>query len=181
VTPFTLEEIMRGTRYHEAGHAVAVYYHGYLITGVSVSDGTFITNYRAKALDGWTDQWRVACITMAGMLADQRAMWGEMSPEPWATFLADAEEAVEAEAEFYGDDVPRDDRSVLLHLFGQMADDPVGDDPAESYRIVVEDSRQLVTDHWTEIEAVARALEQKGTLDGPEVTRIIERARRSDG
>jgi hypothetical protein len=49
-----------------------------------------------------------------------------------------------------------------------------------SYQIVEEDSPQLVTDHWVEIEAVAGALEQKRALDGPEVMLIIEQASRSD-
>lgn len=49
-----------------------------------------------------------------------------------------------------------------------------------SYRIVVEDSRRLATDHWIEIEALARALEQKGTLEGPEIISIIEQASRNE-
>jgi hypothetical protein len=116
---------------------------------------------------------------MAGLLAEQQAMFGEMRPEPWADFLADAQEALEAEV--YDDDLPPDDHSTLLRLLRQMCNDPMGDDPAEYYRIVVEDSRHLVTDHWAEIEAVAHALETKGALDGPEVTLIIERAKRIDG
>jgi len=44
------------------------------------------------------------------------------------------------------------------------------------------DTRKLVSEHWAEIEAVARALEEKnGTLDGPEVVRIIEQANRASG
>jgi hypothetical protein len=35
-------------------------------------------------------------------------------------------------------------------------------------------------DHWTEIEALALALEQKGTLEGPEVIRIIEQASQNE-
>jgi hypothetical protein len=84
VTPFSLEEIMRGTRYHEAGHAIAAYHHGYPITGVRVTDAECITNYRSRypspEFGGWAELWREACITMAGLLADQRAMWGEMRP-----------------------------------------------------------------------------------------------------
>jgi ATP-dependent Zn protease len=82
--PFSLEELMRITRYHEAGHAVAAYHHGYPINGVSVTDAECIINYRtpnpSSVFYGWADLWREACITMAGLLADQRAMWGEMRP-----------------------------------------------------------------------------------------------------
>ena len=82
--PFSLEELMRITRYHEAGHAVAAYHHGYPINGVSVTDAECTINYRtpnpSSMFYGWADLWREACITMAGLLADQRAMWGEMRP-----------------------------------------------------------------------------------------------------
>src|SRR5215212_1248219 len=125
MTQFSLEEIMRGTRYHEAGHAVAAYHHGFPITSVSVTDAECITNYRTKypnsEFRGWADLWREACVTMVGPLADQRAMWGEMRPEPWAEFLAflgDAEMVLEAEV--YDDDLPPDDHSTLLQLLQQM-------------------------------------------------------------
>jgi hypothetical protein len=170
---------MRGTRYHEAGHDVAAYHHGYLITGVTVTDTECVATYRSPypspEFGGWGELWREACITMAGLLADQRAMWGEMRPEPCANFLADAKEAVESEAELHVDDLPPDDHSTLLRLLRQMGDGSMGDDPAKYYRLVVESSGQLVSDHWTEIDAVARALEQNAMLDGPEVVRIIER------
>jgi hypothetical protein len=87
---------------------VVAYHHGYPITRVSVTDAECITNYRTKhpnsVFRGWADLWREACVTMAGPLADQGAMFGEVRPEPWAEFLADAEEALIAEV--YGDDLP---------------------------------------------------------------------------
>ena len=183
MTVFSLEELMRIIRYHEAGHAIAAYHHGCLITRVSVTDAEYITDYRSPAFGGWVELWGEACITMAGILAEQLAMYGEVSPEePWAdilAFLGDEEEALEAEVYYH--DLLDDDHSTLVRLLQQMGNDPMGDDPAEYYRIVVMDSRQLVTDHWTEIDAVARALEQKHTLDGQEVVRIIERTMRAVG
>jgi len=179
MTSYSWTEIMRGTRYHEAGHAVAAYYHGYAITRVIATDEQWITYYRRPAFGGWADSWREACIIMAGQLADQRASWGKMRPEPWADFLENAEAALEALD--YGEEWMRCDHTDLLQLLRQMGEVQLGTEPAASYRIVVEDSQQLVSDHWTEIEAVARALEQKSTLDGPEVVLIIERASRSDG
>jgi hypothetical protein len=141
--------------------------------------GVYILVCLRTRYEGWADSWREACVTMAGLLADQRAMWGEMRPAPWAEFLADAEAELEVVED--GEEWLRGDHTDLLQLLRQMSADWTGREPEESYRIVVEDSRQLVTDHWVEIEAVACALEQKGALDGPEVMLIIERASRSDG
>jgi hypothetical protein len=112
MTPFSLEEIMRVTRYHEAGHAVAAYHHGYLITGVTVSDEVCKTYFRRPIFDGWADSWREACVTMAGSLADQCAMWGEMRPVLWAEFLAEAEAELEVVED--GEDWLRGDHSDLL-------------------------------------------------------------------
>jgi ATP-dependent Zn protease len=182
VTSFSLEEIMRGTRYHEAGHAVAAYHHGYPITGVTVTDAECIVSYRTpnpgSEFYSWVDLWREACITMAGLLADQRAMFGEMRPESWADFLANAEAELEVVEE--GEEWLRGDHSDLLQLLQQMSADPKETKREELYRIVVEDSQQLVSDHWTEIEAVARALEQKSTLEGSGVILIIEQASRKE-
>ena len=97
---------------------------------------------------------------------------------PWAEFLAEAEAELEVVEE--GEDWLRGDHSDLLRLLRQMSADWTGREPEESYQIVVEDSQQLVMDHWTEIEALAHALEQKSTLEGPEVIRIIEQAIRKE-
>ncbi len=172
MTPYDWAKLMRGTRYHEAGHAVAAYLHGYEITRVTVTDEEYMTNYRRLALGGWAESWREACVTMAGQLADQCASWGEMRPRPWAEFLAEAETGLE---ELVYDEEMRTDDTDLLLLLREMSADPVGDDLEESYRIVVEETRQLVSEHWTEIEAVACALEEKKILDGPEVVRLIEK------
>jgi len=116
---------------------------------------------------------------MAGLLAEHYAAWGEMGPEPWwAEFLVEAEQ----QQELVGDDEDWmiGEYSELLQLLQQMNSDRMDPEPEGAYRIVEEDTRRLVTDHWVEIEAVAGALEQKGALDGPEVMLIIERASRSD-
>lgn len=159
---------IRGTRYHEAGHAV--------------TDQGGRTEYLHPEPDGWAngwaDAWREACITMAGPLAGQRAVWGEMRPESWDEFLWEAEERLQLiESGF--DWLRGTDHCELLPLLYQMGDDPeMGAEPEESYRIVVEHSGQLVTRLWAEIEAVARALEEYNTLDGTEVVRIIEQTTR---
>jgi hypothetical protein len=179
-------EEMRGTRYHEAGHAVAAYYNGYTITRVSATDEDWRTSYRPLASGGgWADLWREGCVIMAGSLAERYAAWGEMRPEPWAEFLVEAEQQQELVID--GEDWMHGEYSDLLQLLQQMSTDRMGPQPEWAYRkpewayrIVEGDSRRLVTDHWVEIEAVAGALERKGALDGPEVMLIIERASRSD-
>jgi hypothetical protein len=44
---------MRIIRYHEAGHAIAVYHHGYLITGVTVNYEECKTYFHRPIFDGW--------------------------------------------------------------------------------------------------------------------------------
>jgi hypothetical protein len=97
-----------------------------------------------------------------------------MRPQSWDEFLWEAEERLQLiESGF--DWLRGTDHCELLPLLYQMGDDPeMGAEPEVSYRIVVEHSGQLVTRLWAEIEAVARALEEYGTLDGTEVVRIIE-------
>jgi hypothetical protein len=41
-----VEAMMKGARYHEAGHAVAAYHHDVQITGVRATSGEYVTNYR---------------------------------------------------------------------------------------------------------------------------------------
>ncbi len=81
------ERSMRGARYHEAGHAVAAYHHGYAVTSVIATDEEWGTNWRRPAFGGPADAWQDACVTLAGQFADHVAAWGEMRPESWEEFL----------------------------------------------------------------------------------------------
>jgi hypothetical protein len=164
-----LEKIMEGARYHEAGHAVAAYYNGFTVTGVTATPEETITNWRCPYPSTWADSWRRACVTMAGQLADQQASWGEIRPESWEEFRQAAEDALEAFD--YGDEDALDDHVEILEDLERMSDEP-----GESYRSVVRDARALVSEHWGEIAAVARGLERTGHLDGPEFVRIMEEA-----
>lgn len=166
---------MRGARYHEGGHAVAAFHHGFTITSVIVTDNTWITNHRRLVMGGWSESWRDACVTLAGQFADQRASWGEVRPESWEEFRHEAVSALE-EAQ-YDEEFARCDHVQLLQHLEEMAADPYGDPLEDSYRMVVEDTLRLISDHWHEIEALARALETHGILDGAEVIRTIEEAR----
>ena len=162
---------MRGARYHEAGHAVAAYHHGYTITAVVATDEEWGTNWRRPDLGGPVDAWRDACVTLAGQFADHVAAWGEMRPEPWEEFVGDAETVREMVE--YGDEDARDDHLAILEHLEEMASYS-GDSLEACYLEVVEDTRKLVSEHWAEIEAVARALERTGILDGPAFTRTME-------
>lgn len=167
--------IMRGARYHEAGHAVAAFHNGFTVTSVIVTDNIWIANHRRRVFGGWSESWREACVTLAGQFADQRASWGEIRPESWEAFSCEAESALEMAQD--DEEFARCDHVQLLQQLEEMAADLHGDPLEDSYHEVVEDTLRLVSDHWHEIEALARALEQNGTLDGAEVVRTIKGAR----
>jgi hypothetical protein len=165
------ERSMRCARYHEAGHAVAAYHHGYTVKTVIVTDDDWGINWRRPAIGGWAEAWRDACVTLAGQFADHVAAWGEMRPEPWEEFLRDAETVREMVE--YGDEDARDDHLAILEHLEEMAS-YWGDSLETCYLEVVGDTRKLISEHWAEIEAVAHALEQTGILDGPTFERTIE-------
>jgi hypothetical protein len=170
-----VEAMMRGARYHEAGHAVAAHYHGMKITSVIATDEEWVTNYRRPCHGGWAEAWREAVISLAGQFADQRASWGEIRPESFEAFLADAQgERNEWDVELDEGSLPGDHLS-LLEALEKMSREPLGEGLEKSYYDVVKDARELVCNHWAEIEAVALALEENdGYLDGEEVVRLIK-------
>jgi hypothetical protein len=169
------ERSMRGARYHETGHAVAAYYNGYTLRSVTATDEGWGTNWSRPAFGGPADAWRDACVTLAGQLADHVAAWGEMRPESWDEFLQDAETARGMVEQ--GEEDARDDHLGVLENLEKMAEDPYETRGLETlYREVVGDTRRLLAEHWPEVEAVARALEGTGTLDGPAVVRVITEA-----
>jgi hypothetical protein len=164
---------MKGARYHEAGHAVAAYHHGYTIKSVTATADEWCTNWSRPAFGGRADAWRNACVTLAGQLADHVAAWREMRPEPWEVFLADAEVVRELVEE--GEEDARDDHLALLEILEEMvAYYSWGDNLEACYRTVVEDTRGLLSEYWSEVEAVARALEPTGTLDGAAFERVVQ-------
>jgi hypothetical protein len=167
------EKSMRGARYHEAGHAVAAYHNGYTIKSVTATADEWCINWSRSDFGGPAEAWRDACVTLAGQLADDVAAWGEMRPEPWEEFLGEAEvvrELVEA-----GEEDARDDHLWLLEILEEMvAYHSWGDTLEACYRVVVEDTRRLLSEYWSEVEAVARALEPTGTLDGAGFKRAVQ-------
>ena len=170
---------MRGARYHEAGHAVAAHHHGYTINSITATDEEWYTYWSRDHYGGPTDAWREACVTLAGQFADDVAYWEEMRPEPWEEFLGEAE-AVRELVE-YGDEDMRDDHLYLLeHLEEMVPYSSWGDSLEACYRQVVEDARQLLTEYWSEVEAVARALEPTGTLDGAGFLRAVQEGARRE-
>jgi hypothetical protein len=169
------DEAMRGARYHEAGHAVAAYHHGYTIKGVTVTEEEWRADYRRSAFGGPSEHRRDACVTLTGQFADMLAGWGEIRPEPWGEFLEGAEVSRE-EVEAGYDGLPDDHLSVLKSLEALSADPYEKGSLEDLYNEVVADARELVSEHWSEVEAVVRALERNGRLDGADVVKIIESA-----
>jgi|SRR5215207_1967820 len=102
--------------------------------------------------------------TLAGRFAEQLEIWGEIRPDSWEVFWADAE--IEAEDEF----VRGDTFDLIEDLYGMG-------DPEEEYTVVVSDTEETVRELWREITAVGEILVERGRLEGDEVARIIERAR----
>lgn len=167
------EKSMKEARYHEAGHAVAAHHNGYTIKSVTATADEWCTNWSRPAFGGPADAWRDACVTLSGQLADHVAAWGEMRPEPWEEFMGVAEEVRELEEE--GDEYARDDHLELLEVLEEMvAYSSWGDTLEACYYEVVQDTRRLLSEYWSEVEAVARALELTGTLDGAAFMRAIQ-------
>ena len=164
---------MKEARYHEAGHAVAAYHNGYTIKSVTATADEWSTNWGRPPYGGPADAWREACVTLAGQLADDVAAWGEMRPEPWEEYLGEAEEQREFVEEGH-EDVRGDHLWLLEHLGEMVAYHSWGDSLEACYRQVVEDTCQLLVEHWSEVEAVARALEPTGTLDGAGFMRAVQ-------
>jgi hypothetical protein len=74
-----------------------------------------------------------------------------------------------------GDEDARDDHLWLLEILEEMvAYHSWGDTLEACYRQVVEDTRRLLSEYWSEVEAVARALEPTGTLDGAGFKRAVQ-------
>lgn len=163
------EKSMRGAQYHVAGRVVAAYHHGHTITSVTPTADGWRANWRRAACGGPPDARKRACVTLAGQLADRLASWGEMCPKSWEQLLGEDTEE------------PHGNSLALLEALEEMAADPYEARSLEAaYRDVVEASRHLVSERWPAIEAVARALERDGYLDGPEVIKIIEQSRRHE-
>src|SRR5919107_6348410 len=114
---------IRGARYHEAGHAVAAHYHWCELTRVIATYEKARIEYLCSEPGGYFDSWRRACITMAGPLAGQRALCGEMSTEPWDIFLWNAEDDLEL-VEIGFDPLDGSDDSKLLQWLYKMGEDP---------------------------------------------------------
>jgi len=69
----------------------------------------------------------------------------------------------------------------VVHSVQQMADDPfLGGDPEEVYGELFWDTVAEVRRLWPEITAVAEALQVRKVLNGDEVSRLIESARKRE-
>jgi hypothetical protein len=163
---------MSGARYHEAGHAVAAYHQGWQVVGVTATDETWYTHYRCPMFGG-SEHWRAACVTLAGWYADMLHGWGEIRIDSWWQFLHEA--LTERQLADEGDEDALGDSSQLLDHVEAMAQEWPYESRENCYREVVEDTRELVLEYWHEVEAVAKALEERdGYLDGETLHEMLD-------
>jgi hypothetical protein len=143
---------------------------------VTATDEVQLALYRCPLPRTHADFWREACIILSGKFAEHMALWGEVRPQPWEEFLSDAE-LIREDPGAYEDLGNCDDVQLLEALEGMYATQYLGKYDLEGlYDQTVEEVRVMVSEDWSEIEAVASALESTGHLDGPEVEEIIEGA-----
>jgi hypothetical protein len=162
------------SRYREAGHAVIAYReHWYTIKSVTATDEVQLALYGSPFPSTFADFWREASIILSGKFAEHIAVWGEVLPQPWEEFLSDVEPIREDEG-LYDDMANIDDMQLLEAVEGMYATQLGKDDLEDLYDNLVEETRVMVSEDWSEIEAVACALESTGYLDGPEVVKIIK-------
>jgi hypothetical protein len=72
-----------------------------------------------------------------------------------------------------GDEDARDDHLALLEHLEDLSTS-WRKSLEVCYREVVKDTRELLSDYWSEVEAVARALEPTGTLDAATFLRAVQ-------
>jgi hypothetical protein len=167
---------MRGARYHEAGHAVVAHYNGWTVKSVVATDHEWHCYWNRYDFGGWSDAWRAACTTLAGQLADHMHAFSEWRPRAWEEFVEDAE--FQRELLYEMPDQVGDQYDLLLRLEEMSERDDFGPmSPEECYRAVVEDTIEQLSEHWTEVEAVVRALERTGgRLDDEAFVEALEKA-----
>jgi hypothetical protein len=99
----------------------------------------------------------------------------EIEHVEWGTALDITEVGNE---EFFGS---YEDFCKVVYSVKQMADDPfMGGEPEEVYAELFRDTVAEVRRLWPEITAVAEALQVRKVLNGDEVSRLIESARKRE-
>lgn len=170
-----LERILDvATCYHEAAHAVfAVKVCGGEVIYVSADEGN-CRSAMLPAFGGYSDYWRLAMQVFSGLTAESKAIDRELRPDSWEELSWRIDEAEEEGFE------NTDYHMLAEHVKGMASDPYEAHDPEEHYRVVAEDTKSEVRRLWAEITAVAEALKKRRCLDGDEVSRLIESARKGE-
>jgi len=168
--------------YHEAAHAVfAVKVCGGKVWYVKTDDECGECSSSIPAGGGYTDHMRNAMRSLAGQIATDLQIAaltgraGEIEHVEWGTALEITEVGNE---ELFGS---HEDFCNVVYSVNQMADDPFsGGDPEEVYGELFRETVAEVRRLWPEITAVAEALQVRKFLNGDEVSRLIESARKGE-
>ena len=168
--------------YHEAAHAVfAVKVCGGKVWYVKTDDERGECSSSIPPGDGYANHMCNAMRSLAGQIATSlqiAALTGradEIEHVEWSTALDITEEGNEA---VFG---CREDFCKVVDSVKQMADDPfLGGEPEEVYAELLRDTVAEVRRLWPEITAVAEALRVRKALNGDEVSRLIESARKGE-
>ncbi len=168
--------------YHEAAHAVfAVKVCGGKVWYVKTDGERGECSSSIPLGGGYSDHMRNAMRSLAGEIAKGlqiAALTGradEIEHVEWGTALEITEVGSE---ELFG---CHEDFCNVVDSVKQMADDPfMGDEPEEVYGELFRETVAEVRRLWPEITAVAEALRARKALNGDEVSRLIESARKRE-
>ena len=168
--------------YHEAAHAVfAVKVCGGKVWYVKTDDERCECSSSIPPGGGYANHMRNAMRSLAGQIATNlqiAALTGradEIEHVEWGMALEISEWGDE---EMFGS---YEDFCKVVDSVNQMADDPFsGGDPEEVYGELFRETVGEVRRLWPEITAVAEALQVRKVLNGDEVSRLIESARKGE-
>jgi len=168
--------------YHEAAHAVfAVKVCGGKVWYVKMDDERGECSSSSPAGGGYANHMRNAMRSLAGDIAQRlqiAALTGradEIEHVEWGTALEITEVGNE---ELFG---CHEDFRKVVYSVKQMTDDPfLGGEPEEVYGELFRETVAEVRRLWPEMTAVAEALQVRTFLNGDEVSRLIESARKGE-
>ena len=187
---------------HESAHAVACVVLDIGLEFVSIRPGLHfrgVTSHDAGPLPGEvrrggvmdqpielrTAVERHMVMSLAGPLASRMV---DPASVPGYSGVTDDEKAVRAATAFLarhiplaralarmesGDPMPTDEDNAL-GLSEELAGEP--DEASAHYMLVRSAARRFVVEHWRSIEALARALNKRLVIDGPDAERIVRTA-----
>src|SRR5215203_3946322 len=168
--------------YHEAAHAVfAVKVCGGKVWYVKTDDEWGECSSSMPHGDGYANHMRNAMRSLAGHIANGlqlAALTGQADEIEHGEWWAALEISEVGNEELFG---CHEDFCNVVYSVKQMADDPFsGGEPEEVYEELLRETVAEVRRLWPEITAVAEALQVRKVLNGDEVSRLIESARKGE-